>query len=34
MSVSKTLDKILKPEYRERFADWEKYASEKDLFGL
>ena len=34
MSVSQILDKIIKPEYRERFKNWESYATEKDTFGL
>ena len=34
MSYSWTLDKIIKPEYRNRFVDWEKYSSDKDKFGL
>ena len=34
MSVSNTLDKIIKSEYRSRFYDWEKYAVKRDLLGL
>lgn len=34
MSVSSTLDKIIKPEYRSRFKDWQQYASKEDILGL
>lgn len=34
MDYSQILDKIIKPEYKNRFADWQKYARRDDLLGL
>lgn len=34
MSVSTILDKIIKPEFRSKFNDWEHYAKMIDKFGL
>lgn len=34
MSVSAILDKIIKPEFRAKFNNWETYAKPIDIFGL
>lgn len=34
MSVSAILDKIIKPEFRTKFNNWEAYAKPIDIFGL
>lgn len=34
MSISGILDKIIKPEFRSKFNNWESYAKPIDLFGL
>lgn len=34
MSVAIILDKIIKPEYRSKFNNWESYAKSIDIFGL
>lgn len=34
MLVEGILDKIIKPEFRTKFKDWEQYAKPIDLFGL
>lgn len=34
MSTEQILDKIIKPEYRSKFSNWQNYAKQIDLFGL
>lgn len=34
MDYSEILEKIIKPEYKNRFSDWQKYARTNDLLGL
>ena len=34
MSVSAILDKIIKPEFRAKFNNWDVYAKPIDFFGL
>lgn len=34
MNIAEILDKIIKPEYRNRYDNWSRYANSQDLLGL